>query len=74
MRKKKDLEKGIIIEDNLTWQEREIQQNLRQLASDEREKGKKVKIGYMKMSVNEKWDRWNKKKEELEEEKGGRQE
>lgn len=39
----KGLEKGIIIEDNLTWKEREIQQKLRKLASDEREKGKKVK-------------------------------
>lgn len=71
---KKDLERGIIIEDDLTWKEREIQQKLRKMAREEKEKGMKAKVGYMKISINEKWYRWNEEREELEEENAGKRE
>jgi len=73
MCKKKELEKGIIIEDDLTRKEREIQQKLRRMAKEEREKGdNKVKVGYMKISLKEKWFRWNERTGNLEEERRGR--
>lgn len=73
MSKKKDLEKGIYIEDDLTRKEREIQQKLRELAREEREKGDNyTKVGYMKIHLGEKWYRWNEREGRLEEEKRGR--
>lgn len=47
MSRKKELEKGIWIEDDLTTQEREIQKTLRDIAKEEREKGNKARIGYI---------------------------
>ncbi|XP_020294889.1 vicilin-like seed storage protein At2g18540 [Pseudomyrmex gracilis] len=70
MRKKKELEKGIIIEDDLTRKEREIQQKLGRMAKEEREKGDdKVKVSYMKISLKKKWFRWNERTGSLEEER-----
>lgn len=67
--KKKDLKRGIWIEDDLTWKEREIQKKLRKKAKEEREKGNKVRVGYMKIQIGEEWYRWNERKERLVEEK-----
>lgn len=68
--KKKELEKGIIIEDDLTKKERKIQQKLREMARGEREKGtSNVKVGYKKIRMEEKWYRWNEKEERLLEER-----
>jgi len=73
MSKKKGLEKGIIIEDDLTRKEREIQQKLRKMAKEERERGDdKVKVGYMKINLKEKWLWWNERTGKLEEERRGR--
>jgi len=73
MSKKKGLEKGIIIEDDLTRKEREIQQKLKRMAKEERERGDdKVKVGYMKINLKEKWLRWNERTGKLEEERRGR--
>ncbi|XP_067209996.1 sperm-associated antigen 17-like [Linepithema humile] len=70
MNKKKELKKGIIIKDDLTKREREIQQKLREKAREEREKeDSKAKIGYKKIYLNGKWYRWNEKEEKLKEEK-----
>lgn len=69
MMKKRDLEKGIYIDDDLTKREREIQGKIRRITKEEREKGKEVKIGYMKASIEGKWLRWNEKEERLEEER-----
>lgn len=75
MNKKKELKKGIIIEDDLTRREREIQRKLREKAREEREKGdSKAKIGYKKIYLNGKWYRWNEKEEKLEEERKWRKE
>lgn len=55
MMKKKNLEKGIYIDDDLTRREREIQGKLRRMAMKEKEKGKEVKVSYMKMYIDGKW-------------------
>lgn len=51
MMKKKNLKKGIYIDDDLTRREREIQGKLRRMAMEEKEKGKEVKVSYMKMYI-----------------------
>lgn len=58
MKKKKELERSIIIEDDLTKREREIQQKLREITRREREKGiSNERIGYKKIRVEEIWYR-----------------
>jgi len=69
MMKKRELEKGIYIDDDLTKKEREIQGTIRRITKEEREKGKEVKIGYMKARIGRKWFRWNEKNECLEKER-----
>lgn len=66
MSKKRDLKQGIWIEDDLTKEEREVQRRLRERAREEREKGKKVKVGYMKLYIEDRIFRWNEKRRELE--------
>jgi len=74
MKKKNKLKKGIIIENDLTRKEREIQRRLKELAREEREKGDgRVKVGYKKIYMRGKWHSWNEKKEELEEKGGGKE-
>lgn len=42
------------------------------MAREEREKGDdKVKVGYIKIKLNEKWYKWNEKEDKLEEETRG---
>lgn len=50
MTKNKESDRSIIIEDDLTRKEREIQQELRRMTREEREKGRdrSVRIGYKK--------------------------
>ncbi|XP_070169555.1 uncharacterized protein [Polyergus mexicanus] len=69
MVRRKNLDRGIYIDDDLTRREREIQGRLRRRAREEKEKGKEVKIGYKKISVNGKWFKWNEKEDCLNEEK-----
>lgn len=70
MSKKKELEKDILIEDDLTRKEREIQWKLREMARGEREKGmKNVKVGYKKIRIEDKWFRWNEREDKLQEER-----
>lgn len=45
---------------------KEIQRRLRERAREEREKGNKVKIGYMKLCIGDRVLRWNEKRKELE--------
>lgn len=66
MYKKKELSQGIWIEDDLTKEERGIQIKLRERAREEREKGNKVKVGYMKLFIGDKVFRWNERRKELE--------
>lgn len=67
MSKKKELRQGIWIEDDLTMEERRVQNKLRERAREERAKGNKVKIGYRKLFIGDKVVRWNEKVKELEE-------
>ncbi|XP_043474887.1 DNA ligase 1-like [Leptopilina heterotoma] len=59
MKKKKELQRGIYIDDDLTEKERSIQQEVRRRAREERDKGKNTKIGYMSVQIEGKWLRWN---------------
>lgn len=59
MSKKKNLKKDVYIDDDLTNIERKVQQEVRKLAKEEREKGKNTKVGYMKVQVEGKWIRWD---------------
>jgi hypothetical protein len=53
------------IDDDLTKEERETQKKLRELAREERDRGKRVKIGYRKIQINRDWFRWDKRQEKL---------
>jgi hypothetical protein len=53
------------IDDDLTKEERGTQKKLRELAREERDRGKRVKIGYRKIQINRDWFRWNKRQEKL---------
>lgn len=59
MRKKREL-KGteIYIENDMTIKEREIQKQLRGISKAEKNKGKNVKVGYQKISINDKTYKW----------------
>lgn len=73
MEKKKNLEKSVRIEDDLTKKEREIQEKLRVIAREEREKGDvKVRIGYKKIFLKQKWYWWNEREDKLQEGSDGR--
>ena len=63
------LNKGIYIEDDNTKKEREIRRKLKWIAEMERgkrEEGKSATVRYMKIKVEDKWYKWNKRKNELE--------
>ena len=51
--------KKIYIEDDLTKEERKIQSELRKKGKEEKEKGNKVKVGYKKISINNRWIKWD---------------
>ncbi|KAH0820866.1 hypothetical protein GEV33_001925 [Tenebrio molitor] len=57
--------KNIMLNDDLTKEERETQKKLRELAREERDRGKRVKIGYRKIQINGDWFRWDKRQEKL---------
>lgn len=57
--KNKLKETDIYIENDLTLDERKIAANIRQIAKEQRRKGKQVKIGYKKMYIDKKLYTWN---------------
>lgn len=69
MVRKRELKRGIYIDDDLTKMERERQNHFRDKAKEEREKGNDVKIGYEKIFVKDSWYRWNEKEKKLVEER-----
>jgi hypothetical protein len=69
MIRKKELQAGIFIDDDLTRTEREMQTKLREKAKEEREKGNKVKVGYGKIMIGDRWYRWSAREKKLIEEK-----
>jgi hypothetical protein len=55
----------MFMDDDLTKEERETQKKLRELAKEERDRGKRVKIGYRKIQINGEWFRWDEREEKL---------
>jgi hypothetical protein len=45
--------------------ERKTQKKLRVVAREERDRGKRVKIGYRKIQINGEWFMWNEREEKL---------
>jgi hypothetical protein len=43
------------IDDDLTNEEKKTQNKLREVAREERDRGKRVKIGYRKIQINREW-------------------
>jgi len=70
IRKRKVRERGIIIEDDLTWRERKMKWKLEEIARQERGKGKRVWVGYGKIQIEGKWWRWEEDEEILKDGEG----
>lgn len=51
-------DRKVYIDNDLTWEEREVQKSLRERARVERERGRRVKIGYRKICIEDKWINW----------------
>ncbi|KAJ3617166.1 hypothetical protein MTP99_007416 [Tenebrio molitor] len=49
--------------DDLTNEERKTQKKLRQVAGKERDRGKRVKMGYRGIQINEDWFIWDEREE-----------
>ena len=67
MKRKKNLGKDIFIENDMTWKEKGIQQEVVKMAKIEKEKGNKVKIGYKMLTINGKKWKWIERSKKLEE-------
>ncbi|KMQ88498.1 hypothetical protein RF55_12004 [Lasius niger] len=61
IKKNKFRERGIRIEDDLTWRERKMKWKLEDIARQEREKGKRVWTSYGKLQIEVKWWFWDEK-------------
>jgi hypothetical protein len=73
MRRKYKLKGGtIFIENDLSWEERKIQERLNRWAKDYKARGKQVKIGLGKMKINGLWKNWVDIEREMEGKNEGR--
>lgn len=69
--------RNCFIENDLTWEERQIQYKIQKWVKEEREKGRDVKRGYARVWIEGVWIKWNenearinsKEKKEIEREK-----
>jgi hypothetical protein len=52
-------------DEDLTNEQRETQKKLREVATEERDRGKRMKIRYRKIQINGEWFRWDEKEEKL---------
>lgn len=59
----------IFIENDLTWEERQIQGRIARWAKEQREKGKEIKIERGKVKIQDKWKYWEDLEKEIEREK-----
>lgn len=64
-RKQKLKGSRIYIDSDLTANEREIQKDLRELAREEKNKGNIVKVGYQKITINDKIYKWEAIKKDI---------
>ncbi|XP_076297968.1 uncharacterized protein LOC143217494 [Lasioglossum baleicum] len=69
LKKNKLKGKKIYIENDLTKREREIQREIYEIARTEKNKGEKVKIGYKKLQIGEKFFHWKDDETGVEEKK-----
>jgi CRISPR/Cas system CSM-associated protein Csm4 (group 5 of RAMP superfamily) len=53
------------IDDDLTNEERKTKKKLREVAREQRNTGKVVKIGYRKVQINGEWFIWDEREEKL---------
>ncbi|XP_071580447.1 uncharacterized protein [Temnothorax nylanderi] len=69
MRKKKELGRKYecFLDDDLTKKERQLQKEIRKIAGEMRETGKRITVGYQKIWVDSKEWKWNESKGKLEE-------
>jgi hypothetical protein len=58
---------GHPVDDDLTNEERETQKKVREMVRlrEERDRGKRVKIGYREIQINGEWFRWDEREEKL---------
>lgn len=54
------------IENDLTWEERKLQERIGKWAKEQREKGEVIKIGRGKVRIKEKWIFWEEIEKDLE--------
>jgi hypothetical protein len=55
----------IYIDDDLTNEERKILKKLREVAREEKDRGKRVKMGYRKIQINGEWFIWDEREVKL---------
>lgn len=53
------------IMEDWTWKERRMRWRLEEMAKEEEKKGRKVRISYGKIRIDEKWWRWDEEEEVL---------
>jgi hypothetical protein len=53
------------IDYDLTNEERKTQDKLKEVAREERDRGKRMKIGYRKIQINGEWFIWDEREEKL---------
>ncbi|EFN89266.1 hypothetical protein EAI_04509 [Harpegnathos saltator] len=70
LRRRELREKGIRIDDDLTWRERKMRWKLEEIAREERERGKSIWGKYGKIQIDGKWWRCNEEEEELRDSEG----
>lgn len=68
--RRKVKERGIKIEDDLTWRERKMKWRLERIAGHERGKGKRVWLGYGKIQIEGRWWKWEEEEEVLRDNEG----
>lgn len=74
MEKKKNLRKGVHIDDDITREERGVQRKFRDRTRKEKEGGKRARVRYRKIRVKDKWCRWKERIEGGKEEEKGENE
>jgi hypothetical protein len=73
MRRKNKLKGGtIFIENDLTWEERKIQERINKWAKEYKARGIQIKIGIGKMKINGFWKNWVDIEREIKEKNEGR--
>lgn len=75
MKNKYKLKGGnVFIENDLTWEERKVQEEMRKWANEKRSKGEDIKVGYARVRIKGIWKAWTEiekdmRKEEVEKER-----